>query len=289
MALSIATLNILDDLAFWKERSPLILEGFDALRPHVIALQEVSLASPSADSCGEPAAPPTGWPTGWAGTASPSARAPPIRPATRSRSCRRCRSSRTASSRSRARAGRPNGSRCVAATEQWTVVNTHLYWNPLHEAVRVAQVRELLAWLDGARPAVVCGDFNALPASRTLGASASASMSAHLALHGSDPLLTYPTMLRRGPGLRHWGRHAALRANGLARLRRNMRFVGAVDYIMIDRDVRVESSEVLFKSPSRLDPRIYASDHFGLSAVLEHPDAVPPVRDSPGPSEDRGD
>ena len=48
MALSIATLNILDDLAFWKERSPLILEGFDALRPHVIALQEVSLASPSA-------------------------------------------------------------------------------------------------------------------------------------------------------------------------------------------------------------------------------------------------
>ena len=114
-------------------------------------------------------------------------------------------------------------------------------------------------------------------------------MSAHLARHGRDPLLTYPTMLRRGPSLRHWGRHAALRANGLARLRRNMRFVGAVDYIMIDRDVRVESSEVLFKSPSRLDPRIYASDHFGLSAVLEHPDAVPPVPDSPGPSEDRGD
>jgi endonuclease/exonuclease/phosphatase family metal-dependent hydrolase len=69
-----------------------------------------------------------------------------------------------------------------------------------------------------------------------------------------------------------------------------MRFVGAVDYIMIDRDVRVESCDVLFKSPSPLDPRIYASDHFGLSAVLEHSDAVPPIwDDSAGPLEDRED
>ncbi len=288
MALSIATLNILDDLAFWKERSPLILEGFDALRPHVIALQEVSLASPSAGLQGARST--AHWLADRLGgysvafcphTADPS-----------SDSLALLSSLPVAAHSILALEGEGRQAQRIEVRHgdrQWTIVNTHLYWNPLHEAMRVAQVRELLAWLDGAGPAVVCGDFNALPASATLDRFGERFESAHLALHGSDPLLTYPTMLRRGPGLRHWGRHAALRANGLARLRRNMRFVGAVDYIMIDRDVRVESSEVLFKSPSRLDPRIYASDHFGLSAVLEHPDAVPPVRDSSGPSEDRGD
>jgi endonuclease/exonuclease/phosphatase family metal-dependent hydrolase len=172
-------------------------------------------------------------------------------------------------------------------TERWTVVNTHLYWNPLHEAIRVAQVDRLLAWLDDARPAVVCGDFNALPASRTLGRFGERFASAHLALHGSDPLLTYPTVLHRGPGLRHWSRHAVLRANGLVRLRRNMRFVGTVDYVMVDNDVAVEACEVIFRDPSPLDRKLYASDHFGLFAVLDHPDSAP--SGSTGPLEDRED
>ena len=38
--------------------------------------------------------------------------------------------------------------------EQWTVVNTHLYWNPLHEAVRVrsgAPVARLAGWRQAGR------------------------------------------------------------------------------------------------------------------------------------------
>ena len=288
MALCVATLNILDDLAFWKERSPLILEGFDALRPHIIALQEVSLASPSAELQGARST--AHWLADRLGGYSVAFCPRTAHPA--SDSLALLTSLPVESHRILALEGEGRQAQRIEVrqgVEQWTIVNTHLYWNPLHEAIRVAQVRELLAWLDGAAPAVVCGDFNALPASATLDCFGERLMSAHLARHGGDPLLTYPTMLRRGPSLRHWGRHAALRANGLARLRRNMRFVGAVDYIMIDRDVRVHSCDVLFKRPSRLDPRIYASDHFGLFAVLEHPDTVPPIWDSTSLLEDRGD
>jgi endonuclease/exonuclease/phosphatase family metal-dependent hydrolase len=288
MTLSVATLNILDDLAFWKERSPLILEGFDVLRPHVIALQEVSLASPSAGLQGARST--AHWLAdrlGGYGVAFCPRTAHPA-----SDSLALLTSLPVESHHILALEGEGRQAQRIEVRqgdETWTVVNTHLYWNPLHEAVRVAQVRQLLSWLDGATPAVVCGDFNALPASDTLKRFDERLTSAHLARHGRDPLLTYPTMLRRGPSPRHWGRHAVLRANGLLRLRRNMRFVGAVDYIMIDRDVRVHSCDVLFKRPSRLDPRIYASDHFGLFAVLEHPDTVPPIWDSTSLLEDRGD
>ena len=272
MSLSVATLNILDDLAFWPERAPLILEGFDALRPHVIALQEVSLATPSVSLQGARST--AHWLAdrlgGYSVTFCPRTAHPasdslailtslPIE----SHSILELEGEGRQAQRIDVRLGR----------EQWTVVNTHLYWNPLHEAVRVDQVRQLLVWLDGVRPAVVCGDFNALPASRTLDRFGEHLTSAHLARHGKDPLLTYPTMLRRGPGLRHWGRHSALRANGLMRLRRNMRFVGTVDYIMTDKDVQVESCDVILSGPSRTDPMIYASDHFGLFAVLDHPNA----------------
>lgn len=286
MALSIATLNILDDLAFWKERSPLILAGFDALRPQVIALQEVSLASPSAELQGARST--AHWLADRLGGYSVAFCPRTAHPA--SDSLALLTSLPVESHRILALEGEGRQAHRIEVRHggrQWTVVNTHLYWNPLHEAVRVAQVRQLLTWLDDASPAVVCGDFNALPASRTLDRFGERLMSAHLARHGRDPLLTYPTMLRRGPGLRHWSRHAVLRANGLLRLRRNMRFIGAVDYIMVDDDVKVASCDVTFKDPSRLDPRIYASDHFGLFAVLDHPDPLPLMRDSAGPIEAR--
>lgn len=286
MALSIATLNILDDLAFWKERAPLILEGFDALRPHVIALQEVSLASPSVGLQGARST--AHWLADRLGGYSVAFCPRTAHPA--SDSLALLTSLPVESHRILALEGEGRQAQRIEVrqgVEQWTIVNTHLYWNPLHEAVRVDQVRQLLVWLDDAKPAVVCGDFNALPASRTLRRFDARLTSAHLARHGRDPLLTYPTMLRREPSLRHWGRHAALRANGLVRLRRNMRFVGAVDYIMVDNDVKVTSCDVTFSDPSRLDPRIYASDHLGLFAVLDHPDAAP--LGSTGPLEDRGD
>ena len=41
--LTVATLNVLDDLHLWEHRAPLVLEGFRRHCPDVIALQEVSL------------------------------------------------------------------------------------------------------------------------------------------------------------------------------------------------------------------------------------------------------
>jgi hypothetical protein len=60
-----------------------------------------------------------------------------------------------------------------------------------------------------------------------------------------------------------------LRANGLLRRRRYVRWGGTVDYIMVDPSVKVLSCEVILDQPSPQDSRVYASDHFGLMAVLE--------------------
>lgn len=157
-------------------------------------------------------------------------------------------------------------------TEHWELVNTHLYWNPVNEGPRIEQAAQLVEWLPADAPAVICGDFNAAPGSRTLRTFEQRFRSAYRVRYGEEPLLTYPTMLRRGPGLRHHSRHAVLRAHGLVRLGKNVRYGGTVDYILVDEGVAVRESAVLFVQPSADDPRIFASDHFGLFALLEHPE-----------------
>lgn len=286
MSLSVATLNMLDDLAFWRERSPLIVEEFRELRPDVIALQEVSLASPSVKL--EGARSTAHWLADQLGGYGVALCPHSSHPASDSLAIL---TRWTVDSHDilkfEAQGRQAQRVRIRRDDETWTVVNTHLYWHPLGDATRVQQVSQLKEWLDGAAPAVVCGDFNAMPASGTLRRFGERFTSAHVARHGKDPLLTYPTLLRRGSGLRHWGRHATLRANGLIRLRHNMRFGGTVDYIMVDASVQVEECDVVFRRPSPLDPQIYASDHLGLFAVLGRPDPIASDASGAGAREDR--
>ena len=286
MSLSVATLNILDDLAFWRERSPLIVKEFRELRPDVIALQEVSLASPSAKL--EGARSNAHWLADQLGGYGVALCPHSSHPASDSLAIlTTCTVDSHDILKFEAQGRQAQRILIQRDDETWTVVNTHLYWHPLGDATRVQQVSQLKEWLDGAEPAVVCGDFNAVPASGTLARFGDRFTSAHLARHGKDPLLTYPTLLRRGSGLRHWGRHATLRANGLIRLRHNMRFGGTVDYIMVDAGVRVEECDVVFRRPSPQDPRIYASDHLGLFATLGQADPIAPDASEASPSDDR--
>lgn len=270
MTLSIATLNILDDLSYWEERAPLILACFGALRPDVIALQEVPLSLCSEGSREDESA--AHWLAGRLGGYEVFLCPGGAHPASDSlavlTSC----------------PARPTGVLALGAqgrqaqrvevshgSGRWIIVNTHLHWNPFFDATREDQAARLLEWADQDFPVVVCGDFNASPTSGTLRRLSTRFVSAHKAANGREPILTYPTMLRRGSGPRHWGRHAALRANGIVRRRRNIRYGGTVDYIMVDRGVVVRSCEVILDRPSAQDARIFASDHLGLRAVLEAP------------------
>jgi endonuclease/exonuclease/phosphatase family metal-dependent hydrolase len=269
VTLTVITLNMLDDLAHWEERAPLILACFDALRPDVIALQEVALSLPPsharvgssahwlADRLGgydvflSPGGEHPASDSLAVLTQAPGARHDVLSLGSQGRQAQRVDIER-------------DGVR-------WTILNTHLYWNPFGDAIRRAQVGKLLEWVHDEFPVVVCGDLNAMPGSGTLRRLTSRFDSAHQMAHGSEPVLTYPTMLRRGSSPRHWSRHAVLLANGLVRLRRNVPYGGTVDYILVDRGVRVLSCDVVLDHPSPHDPRIFASDHVAISAVLESP------------------
>jgi len=150
----------------------------------------------------------------------------------------------------------------------WTVVNTHLYWNPFRESVRVAQAVKLLDWLESRRPVVVCGDFNARPNARSQAVLAARFISAYRAANGQDPSYTFPTALERGPGLKHRARDGFFRASGLIRHRRNVVWGQTIDHIFVDPATEVESCDLVFDQPSPADERLYASDHLGLYAVL---------------------
>src|SRR3990172_646654 len=152
--LRVATLNILVDLHRWHERAPLIVEGFRAIQPDLIALQEVALPANNAqwiaDKIGDYSVhvcPKTGakgrrealailsrWPV------EEHFALPLI---TQDRVAQRV-------------TVRHNGAPFV-------LVNTHLYWNPLDDAPRLEQARRILDWIPNHTPAVVCGGVNAPP------------------------------------------------------------------------------------------------------------------------------
>lgn len=254
----VATLNLLFDLTFWEERSHLVLAGFRQWRPHVIALQEVS---PQVDNAHWLAAqlgdyevhvcPALDHPS--SDTLALLVRLPAREHETLTLG---------AEGRQAQRITVEHGGTI------WTVANTHLYWNPVRESVRVEQARALLRWLDGPGPVVLCGDFNARPHARSQQVLSHRFLSAHRTLHGRDPDYTYPTPLRRGPGARHAARTAFFRAGGWVRLQHDAPWHQTVDHIFVDRAVDVRDCRVIFDLPASHDPSLFASDHLGLLAEL---------------------
>jgi endonuclease/exonuclease/phosphatase family metal-dependent hydrolase len=123
------------------------------------------------------------------------------------------------------------------------VYNTHLGLGG--EALRSAQARRILDWIDGRRPgpAVLLGDLNARPGSPTIELLSGRLRSAHLAFHGSEPACTVPTPLRRRPA----GAGSVL------------------DYVFVNDQVEVQDARIAF---DELDGDLCASDHYGLVVDL---------------------
>lgn len=261
--LTVATLNILNDLSLWRERAPLIAEGFQVLQPDLIALQEVALPRDDGNNAQWIADQLGGYSVHLFPKTGRKGRREALAILSRLPVEEHVGLPLIAQDRVAQRVTvRHNDARYVFA-------NTHLYWNPLDDAPRLEQARRFLDWLPRDTPTIVCGDFNAEPHSGTIAAIRARFASAHEAVHGREPEYTCPTPLPRDRGMRQAARRWFARLAGLLLKRTNDSWRGTLDYIFVDRTAQVRQCQVVFDRPSPRDDRLYPSDHFGLMATVE--------------------
>jgi len=128
---------------------------------------------------------------------------------------------------------------------------THQVGSVFDDSLRLYQAQQLLAWIDsraGAAARVVCGDFNA-----TLDMPSAALMATRF-----RPTQTAPTAFTPLAGARGEVSHP-----GWPRMDR------CIDYIWISDALTVVESRVCFDQPSPADPTLWPSDHAGVWADLE--------------------
>lgn len=115
------------------------------------------------------------------------------------------------------------------------------------QSLRDAQARVLLDGMcglgDGAE--VLVGDLNAGPGSPPLRRLGARLRSAHLAVHGTEPLRTWPTPL------------VGAASTGVV-----------IDYVLVDENVDVGAAWVAFDQAAAHDHALFASDHFGVAAMV---------------------
>ena len=128
---------------------------------------------------------------------------------------------------------------------------THLHASRGTDALRLHQAQQLLAWIDAREPVaarLVCGDFNA-----TLDMPSAALMAARF-----RPTQTAPTAFTPLAG-----------ADGEVTHPDRARMDRCIDFSWISEALRVHESGVCFNQPSPADGTLWPSDHAGVYADLE--------------------
>ena len=257
--LSIATLNLLNDLTFWPERAPLIIAELRRLQPDLVALQEINIPSDNA-----------AWITaqldGYSLHICPKKGRLGQREGLAILSRLPVETHQTLSMSAQGRVA--HWISVDHEGQRWLLANTHLFWSPVDDDLRLHQVRRLLSHLPHHDPTIICGDFNSMPYYRSIKLIKKQFSSAYAAVHGDEPAYTSPTPLKRGPGLRHSARRTALRLIGSILIGRNASWRGTIDYIFVNSRVQVLDCSIAFDQPSPHDSQIYPSDHLGLIANL---------------------
>lgn len=131
------------------------------------------------------------------------------------------------------------------------VCNGHYYWHPGAHPERDQQVQHVVDWLallPASLPIVVGGDFNGTPETSAIALMGQHFTSAYAAHNGGEPRFTCPTPLSfdwRNP----WR--------------------GTVDYLFVNRHLRIRNCRLILFWPSHHNPHIYPSDHFGIAAEFD--------------------
>ena len=109
----------------------------------------------------------------------------------------------------------------------------------------------MVSWLEqlpAALPIVVGGDFNGTPETSAIAFMRRHFTSAYAAHHGEEPRFTCPTPLSFD-----WQKP----------------WRGTLDYLFVNRHLRVLDCRLILDRPSPHNSRIYPSDHFGTVAELD--------------------
>ncbi len=246
--ITVATLNLFHKMGRWDERFPLLLDQLEALRPDIIGLQEVNLATDQGVSICRLA-------NDRMNDAPPYEIYHVARP-------RRSAHLEALAVMSRlpveAHEGldyllQENVAQRLRLRLQGGAAldfyNTHLHYPPSATQDRLHQAERLLAWVDtwqGAAATVAVGDFNAYPEERTVTLMKTRFASAHEAAHGRDPERTWPTPINTfdpSPP-------------------------GCLDYVFVD-GARVLQADLAFATPHPDDETLFPSDHLGVMAKVD--------------------
>lgn len=243
--LLVATLNIRALMDRWSERLPLLLADMAALRPDLLALQEVVYPMQQDRLLGA------------AGDGRYAVlRIPAARPEYGNAMLAREPLATSELETVELGLGRSAGRVTVelASGARLAFATTHLHHPVDGAAERDAQVARLLRWLedvDAGRGLVLTGDFNAPPGEPAYGRMLDAGFrSAHVEANGSEPAVTWPSGIV-AEGMDTDGDPACL------------------DYVWLHGPVVARSCRLAFDRHAVDDPTLYPSDHFGLAAVIE--------------------
>lgn len=132
-----------------------------------------------------------------------------------------------------------------AERETVSLFNTHLTWRPDEGEIRKRQADEILNFIGGQAPAIVCGDFNAAPETPEVRKMSEAGfMDTYESLNPGSKALTWDN---RNP-------YAAGASVHLPDRR--------IDFVFARGFDRPESSEIVLEKPN--ENGVYASDHYGV-------------------------
>lgn len=244
----VGTLNLRNTSDRWSERKPILLEQLSALEPDMIGLQELRRPSFQARHIlqavnhGKRSGAPrftlqTAFKTGllrfWEGVAIltelPVLEAERIDLRADNRVAQRVRMTL------------PDGL-------QLDMYNTHLAHLPEQTDLRLRQVKVLLDVMarHATVPAILVGDLNATPDEPAIALLSEAMRSAYKTIHGTEPPRTVPAPLSNT-----WGHEEKV-----------------IDYIFVNDRVDVLDAWITFDAAARHDPRLTASDHYGLAAKV---------------------
>jgi endonuclease/exonuclease/phosphatase family metal-dependent hydrolase len=246
MQLRVATLNFEQDHKRWSDRHSLISAEIAALRPDVIAFNEVCVSRQTAKVLRDAAIAATGIPYNFV----QQTRVNGLSKVEGEALLTRFPIVETGNLDYQTRDIVALVARVIVEGAPIDLYVTHLYMSRGDDSLRLFQVQQLLAWIDSradGTPSIVCGDFNASLDAASAGLMATRFCPTQTASTAFTPLAD---------------RHGAVSHPYWPRMDR------CIDYIWISDGIEILASEVCFNRPSPDDPSLCPSDHAGVWADL---------------------
>jgi len=246
MQFRVVTLNLEQDHKRWSDRHPLISAEIAALKPDVIAFNEVSVPLQTAKVLRNAVTEATGIPY-------------KLVQQTRVNGLSRVEGEALLTRFPILETGNLDfQTRDIVALVARVVIEdtpvdfyvTHLFMSRGDDSLRLFQAQQLLAWIEtraDGTPSVVCGDFNA-----SLDAASAGLMATRFRPTQTAPTAFTPLADRDGTVSHpYWPRMDR-----------------CIDYVWVSDDIEILASEVCFNRPSPDDPSLWPSDHAGVWADL---------------------